>query len=444
MKSAVRFTPRTLRGLSTPLFPGFTSRVTVSCVLASNSTPPSDVQICSQRWIAATPTPPPAVVTTALPPLDKVIDVLTVCECIAECIEVSTLEAKKIHSSKKSSPFQSTSSEHKTYLSIALTRIDILCTTIGLDAQELDSFDTFSAVLLSVKSATERCKKPQHDATAYLTNPREATIRSPYLSNDFADFLAAWMDRSVIHANPPLSKRPYQEVLDLVETCTFLHVGGDATLREAGNILTTTSALKALSMDQVVQALDSLTLVTKRVGIVYVRGISNILTRIGYNELTLRQGLVVLSSLVRVKEERSLEVVRLVTRKSIPFVSRYSHHDIIFGLRAAAFLHNVHEGYATSLIAAATAKVPTMSPSTLGALCHLMELMKGSKRSAHLLHGTALREVNRLMPAILERTKQLLGRFSLKDARYVMRCLTLFKTRHSVVFAELTRLITEG
>ena len=303
----------------------------------------------------------------------------------------------------------------------------------------------FVAVTFSLKSAIERSKRPHHESTAYLHNPREGnSSRSPYLSNEFADFLAAWMDRSVAGAQPPLSKRPHHEVLDLAETCIFLHIGGDSTFREIGNILTSPAALKSLPIDEVLQVLDALTLVTKRIGIVYVRGISNVLSRIGSNDLTPRQGLIVLSGLVRVKEERSLEVVRNVTRKGIPHIANYSPQDIVFGLRAATFLHNVHEAYATNLIAAATAKAPLMSPSTLGSLCHLLEIMKGSKRSSHLLTGTAQREVNRLMPAILERTKQHIGKFSLRDARYVMRCLTVFKMRHSVVFAELTALITEG
>ena len=380
-----------------------------------------------------------------LPPLDSARDVLSLCECISVCID--TIPSTKVKNA--ATLFLTTPAAQKRYLEASIDRLEYLAlTSEGMKEEELDSFDSFCATAFSLRCAVERSRRPRHDDRAYLLNPRASagttSQSSPYVSNDLADMLGAWMDRCIARATPSLSKRPYAETLELLETCAFLHIGGDSALREIGNTVTSTQVLRSMTLADVVRALDAISLITKRMGIVFTRGISNILVNIGSKELSSEQTLIVLSSLVRTREERQLEIVRQLTRRGMSHVAGYTPQEIVFGLRAATLLRNVHEGYVLHLLGTAASKVILMGPSTLGTLCHLLEMMKGSKRSSHFLTGPAQRELNKLLPVILEQTKKHLGKFTLRDARYIMRCLTVFKMRHAVVFAELTNLITEG
>ena len=146
----------------------------------------------------------------------------------------------------------------------------------------------------------------------------------------------------------------------------------------------------------------------------------------------------VLTALVRLKEKRFWDTVRLLEQRAQKDVASYTPLDLAFAMRACVFLPHTSEGYVSAVLTRCTVVAPSMNGPNLGAVCHYLLRLKFEAGTKLLISSSCAPQVRRLLPAILQRTQLLLGTLSLRDAKNVLACFNAFGVRHSIVFAQLT------
>ncbi|KAH9577273.1 hypothetical protein LSM04_001635 [Trypanosoma melophagium] len=259
---------------------------------------------------------------------------------------------------------------------------------------------------------------------------------SPYFTAQFSDWLCAVLQRAARHASRP------EEELALLSAAAELELADTQTLQQLTHKLTSREYAAKASPDDLVRVLRLVSLLVKRCRMP-IPPLDHVLCRLPSAKLNSRESLTVLSSLLRLRERHGVDVARAVSRRAIAYVETYTAKDVIFALEAIALLNCCHEAYTGAVLDRCTSLHTQLQPHELGSICKYIAMLDSSRVS----NDTALscaKELRRLLPALLIRTEELLGRFSLRDAQCILKCFERHKLHHSVVFSRLTPLASEN
>eukprot|EP00758_Cryptobia_borreli_P007638 Tbor_TRINITY_DN5317_c3_g2::TRINITY_DN5317_c3_g2_i1::g.4561::m.4561 len=309
------------------------------------------------------------------------------------------------------------------------------------DAEELfTNLNLFLITIETLDRAIRWSKKPAMFPRTY--HESNSFDQTPFFTQHVHDTLCACFRK---HYFGEIKSTP-EELITLLRCTTKLFIDDRDTFSNICTFLTSkkTIAQFANQPEVLVDILQVVTLCYKRCNIPQPN-INGILALVGASsKFQTKHSLSVFASLIRVREDRSLDLVRVLSVREVPKVPYYSVNDIIFGLRASTLLYNVNEVFVIELFKALTIYAPQMDTQVLGTVAHYLVIMKGSQRSSHFILRSGTREIRHLIPALLRRVEQLKGKFSLRDAKYVIQCLSVYNHRHSIVFSQLSSLITEG
>lgn len=278
-------------------------------------------------------------------------------------------------------------------------------------------------------------------AHAFMT-PEDADTTwsgvSPFFSAELSDALCVCLRQAV--QSTTLSSDDLRELLDCAVT---LELSDAAALQSIVRQLTSREYCATCETKDLVETLRLLSLAVKRCKL-QPPPLDHIFCRLPSEKaLSPRDALQVLSSLVRLRKNQSaVEVGNAVSRRAVPGVSTYTVKDIVFGLEAIAILNTCHEAYAGEVLSRCTELVPTMSPKAVGDVSKYVTFLQ-PHRPSHNVAVSCSREIRRLLPALERRAEALLGQFSLRDARCVLRCFTEHKVRHSILFSRLTPYVSD-
>lgn len=163
-----------------------------------------------------------------------------------------------------------------------------------------------------------------------------------------------------------------------------------------------------------------------------------LLSRLQSTSFTSRQALIVLSSLLRFKMENLVNgTIAIVSRKTACHVLiSYQVQDLVFALRVVAMCKQCDVSYACAVLQRCTMLLPTVQPHMLADIAKCVTKLN-CPSMLHPLFAPCQRQFRRLLPAIASRAEQLLGNFDLRDARLVLRCLTVYHIKHGVVLSKL-------
>lgn len=257
---------------------------------------------------------------------------------------------------------------------------------------------------------------------------------SPYFPTAVNDALCLCLVRA---ATPTAAPR---DLRGLLESAVCLELAETETLQLICQRLTSREAVQRATPAELVDTLRLISLAVKRCKL-QTPAVDRVLCQLVASTLTPRESLHVLSSLLRLKEKRAVEVCATVSRKAVPHTAAYSAKDLSYALAAITYLTGCNEVYAGAVLTRCTTLAPTMSPTELGDVCKYVGLLNPTRRTNDVA-TTCAKELSRLLPALANRAEQLVGSFSFRDARYVLRCLTQHKVRHSLLFSRLTPIAT--
>ena len=310
-------------------------------------------------------------------------------------------------------------------------------------AEDLQSTELLGGLLEALSEAvrfTARERFPEENE-AKLRGGKgsgEARVFSPWLPPTTCEFIGLWMGlrwpAAHINAQSPVTLRGY------LTLCTDLFVGDvDAVQLIATRLCAREAVLKSRNpIDDAAEVLNVVTLAIKRL---HIRqpDLSHLLSTLSFaKRMPSAQALQVLSSLCRVYEQRNLDLVLVITRRETPNVAvHYSLADCLFALRACMTLTGVSEPFVVEVLRALAPLCAQMSPREVAAVCHIVTMMRNSRRHAHVMRGVCARETRRLMPALLAQTKVHLKQFRPKDANYVLDCFLAFNVQHPFLFTQL-------
>eukprot|EP00796_Vickermania_ingenoplastis_P004413 gene4413-3212_t len=242
------------------------------------------------------------------------------------------------------------------------------------------------------------------------------TGSSPYCSPTFNDMLALCVS---VAAKEHL---PVSELLPLLSAVAL-----EALCRQA----TSPEVVPRLSTAELCEVLRLVTLATKRckatpppLAVLY-----SYLSSCG--PLKPREVLQVLSALSRLQAPNTLDVARSVSRRGLGHPEKYTSQDLVFALLALAFVDGVDVTYASEVLSRCCIMVPAFSSEILGDASKYVARLH-PQRAGKVVARSCEREVRRVAYAIADRAKELLGKFTVRDARYVLRCLTEHQVRHSI------------
>ncbi|KAG8349101.1 hypothetical protein ERJ75_000712900 [Trypanosoma vivax] len=290
-------------------------------------------------------------------------------------------------------------------------------------------------LLISLTKSVRYLERRQQN-TVHFERRENWSGASPYFSTAVSDWLCVLLERCVRQASCP------EEYRALLSAAAALELSDTQTLCHLCRQLTVLEYTSAASVEEVVDVLHFISLLVKRCRMP-IPQLNNLLLRLPAAPLSARQSLVVLSSLLRLRRRNSDDVVCIVSRRAAESVATYTARDVIYALEAIALLDSCHEKYAGAVLNRCTTLCPVLKPADLGSICKYVALLNTSRYG----NDTALScasQLRRLLPALLERTEALLGRFSVRDAHYVLRCLEQHKVHHSVVFSRLSPLVCDS
>lgn len=263
---------------------------------------------------------------------------------------------------------------------------------------------------------------------------------SPYFGPELSDALCLCLRL----AAAPSSQTPAAQQRELLDCAVTLELSDTDALQTLVRVLTSREYCATCSAHELVETLRLLSLAVKRCKL-QPPPLDHVLCRLpGERALSARDALQVLSSLVRLKDsQRAVEVANAVSRNAVASVPLYTVKDVVYGLEAVAILNTCHEAYAGAVLDRCTELAPSMTPRALGDVCKYVALLQ-PHRPANNVAVSCSREIRRVLPALAQRAEELVGTFSLRDARYVLRCLTQHKVRHSLLFSRLTPFASDG
>lgn len=295
------------------------------------------------------------------------------------------------------------------------------------------------------------------DARAYGSFLFALTAATPYLGNSHAgatsplhcgqDDEAAWMDgSSVFSVNfsdmlavavglANTGKLSHTETLSLLNTVVKLKISG----KNSEMLCKLVSAPDFIRRSTTEELCDILRLVSLSVKqFKYQPGpLHTLFSRLcSTPALSERQVLHVLSSLVRLRSPYTLDVARMTSRRGVLHTQTYTARDAVYALACLAFLPNIDEQYASGVLRRVVALSPTLTPRAVGDMSKLLGLLTASRRN-NAVWRSCEKEVRRAVLALAERSSNLLGQFTVRDAKYLLRCLQQHDVKHTVVFANL-------
>ncbi|AAZ10659.1 hypothetical protein, conserved [Trypanosoma brucei brucei TREU927] len=294
--------------------------------------------------------------------------------------------------------------------------------------------DCFLMLTSLAKSARYLGRKVQQGTAGFKQDDEWSGV-SPFFSPGVNDWLCALLQRSASFVTGP------EECMVLLTVAVDLELGDTQTLRQLCGWVTGKQYTLRASLEELVCVLRLISLLVKRCRMP-IPSLDNMLFRLLGATLDSRQSLTVLSSMVRLRERSSVDVVRCISRRATVTVNSYTVRDVIYALEAISLLNCCHEAYAGAVLDRCTVLCVELKPTELGSVCKYVALLNVSRANNSIALACA-RELRRLLPALLSRTEALLGRFSLRDARCVLRCLEQHNVRHSVVFSRLTPLVSD-
>jgi hypothetical protein len=278
------------------------------------------------------------------------------------------------------------------------------------------------------------------DCTALSTS-------SPYIADDVHDWLSAHLHqyvatRTIQNALPPA------DVHRIIKSAVQVEIGDARTYSIAFQILLRKENVNSLCcIETLTDMLSTISLAVKRKRSPIPPTIDRLigqlhLTLERVKELKGRFGLSILSSLIRLRPRAYPDTVRLVSRRLEASAGLFTAQDTVFALRAISLLSNVSNVFAVRVISQTLVLAPKLTPADLGNVCKQLTAIRQSRSTHHIVTATGGKEVRRLLPVLLKRAEELLGSFSLRDARCVLLCFECFDLRHSVVFSQLTPLVS--
>lgn len=199
---------------------------------------------------------------------------------------------------------------------------------------------------------------------------------------------------------------------------------------------TSTAMIREASTEEQIQTLRIVSLAVKRCEVIpppllCLLGHITTATQLSPNDV-----LQILSSLVRLRLPYDGEVTRRVSLLGATHPANYNSRELIFSLTAISFLTDVDPLYATKVLQRVSELCPSLSPSYIGDVSKYIGLLNET-RKRNALAKQCEAEIRRAVYAIVDRAQDLLHQFSVRDARYVVRCLKQHNVRHSLVFASL-------
>ncbi|RNF27214.1 uncharacterized protein Tco025E_00521 [Trypanosoma conorhini] len=295
-----------------------------------------------------------------------------------------------------------------------------------------------SLLVLEALAGVARCLKRHRPATTEFQQgetEEDWSGASPYFSPGASDWLCVLLERAAHHASRP------EDSLTLLWAAAELELADAQTLQHLSRQLTRREYTGNAAPAELVCVLRLISLLVKRCRMP-IPQLDHLLCRLHTAPLDARQSLNVLSSLLRLRERNSVQMVRSVSRRAVEDVATYTPKDVIYALQAIALLNCCHEAYVGAVLNRCIDLHAELKPTELGSVCKYVAMLSGSRANNETALSCA-KELRRLLPALLSRAEQLLGCFSLRDARCVLGCLEQHKVHHSVVFSRLTPLASE-
>nr|CCC89948.1 unnamed protein product [Trypanosoma congolense IL3000] len=290
-------------------------------------------------------------------------------------------------------------------------------------------------MLSSLAMSARFLERREHGASGFNCDDEWSGV-SPFFSPGVNDWLCALLQRCASQVESP------EECMQLLSFAVDLELGDTQTLQKLCHKVTAKDYIASASPEKLVGVLRLLSLLVKRCRMP-VPPLDKLLCRLIGATLDSRQALTVLSSMLRLRERKSVDVVQSVSRKAADMVLTYTAKDVIYALEAVALLNCCHEAYAGAVLRRCCVLCPTLTSGELGSVCKYVALLN-TTRTSNTIAFSCAQELRRLLPAILNRAELLLGKFSLRDARCVLRCLKQHNVHHAIVFSRLTPLITDG
>lgn len=288
---------------------------------------------------------------------------------------------------------------------------------------------TFTSLLVTLASIRHLLQDPGASGSSHsLEAGREWTGCSRFCTPEFNDILNVCAESALKESSS------HKASLKLLEAIVLLELPG-GPLETLCRRVAHSDCLTELSTVECQRALQLISLGVKHCKI-SAPPLLPLFSRLSSAELDQRGTLSVLSSLVRLKSPQATGLTRLISRRSIGHVESFSTQDVIFALTAAAFLPNVDEVYRCQVIDRCAQLCPSLTASEVGDVCKYVGLLNASRRTINVSTSCEL-AIKRLLLFLASRCHQLESQFSLRDARYVLRCFKQHDVRHSIVFFKL-------
>lgn len=261
---------------------------------------------------------------------------------------------------------------------------------------------------------------------------------SPYFSLPTSDLLCVCL-RECAMADPTTGPDVLRELL----LCAVkLELGEVEVLKHIVHVLTSTDVCRHRTSSEQVELLNIVSLAVKRCKLP-LPPLDRVVCVLVGATLSARENLVVLSSIHRLQHMHATDMVAAVSRRAATQTRKYNIKDVVYGLEVAALLPGCNEVFVAGVLLRAGELAPHMSPKQLGAVCKYVSLLSPTRKQNTLSYSCG-RELRALLPSLVERTEQLLGRFRLHEARHVLRCFREHKVRHSLIFSRLTPIAEDG
>lgn len=276
--------------------------------------------------------------------------------------------------------------------------------------------------------------------------PPSPSGESCFASPAFQDFISLCVGVGATCADSSSSSHHdhhhhHQPLLSLLSAAITLEASG-APLEELCRFVTTAEFLRRLSSPAMRCATFHLvSLAVKRCGVLPPSLLSLFSSLAEVPRWEHEEVLFILSAFVRVHSSFDMEVACRVSHLGIAHVPQYTVKDLVFALTAMAYLKKIDERYAGEVLQRCVEILPQTSPREVGDISKYMALLNanrarlGSNRIAASAFCAPL--IRRVVYTIADRSGKLLGKFSIREAKYVLRCLKQHDVRHGLVFASL-------
>lgn len=300
-----------------------------------------------------------------------------------------------------------------------------------------------------------------------------ANAGSPYMSEEDHDGLAVLLSNAASRmkeamaaasASPSSSSSDSSATLDswmetaflLLKSAVQLEVGDSETLGYLSRVVASRVSVKRMDGHQIAEALHLITLCNKRkqsplpnLDVLLAAVTSSAIA----SSLSAADLLKCLSASVRLRSQRphsdvnailSMHLAKKLRNDGIR-LSLFSNADLVFGIRFVALSKGqCSPDLAGILLDVCCERAAKLSPSELGDVCKSLRAIHMARDVAYITRSACGKETRRLMPQLVQRAVELLGQFSLRDARCVLECLDAFEIRHSMVFGQLTPFVSRG